>query len=50
MTLNLHEDGLILSYGGLSAVILLAKAAWAVSNEADVAENVHTASMRTRKS
>ena len=31
-------------------VILLARAAWAVKNDADVAKNVRTASMMTRKS
>ena len=31
-------------------VILLARAAWAVANDADMAENVRTASMMTRKS
>ena len=31
-------------------VILSARAAWAVSNDADVAENVRTTSMRTKKS
>ena len=31
-------------------VILLARVAWAVANDADMAENVRIASMRTRKS
>ena len=31
-------------------VILSARAAWAVTNDANVVENVHTASMKTRKS
>ena len=57
MTLDLHEDDLILcendaglSLAALVRVILSARAAWAVVNDAAVIENVQTASMMVRKS
>ena len=52
MTLNLHEDGLILcEYGvGLSHGSLGARAAWEVENDADVEENGRTESMMVIKS
>ena len=57
MTLDLHEDGLILcengaslSHGSLSRVILSARAAWEVENDAVVVDNVRTASMIDNKS
>ena len=56
MTLDLHKDGLILcqygaglSHSSLSASHPIARAAWEVTNDADVAENVRTASMMVKK-
>ena len=40
MTLNRHKDGLIMSKAASVRVILSARAAWVVANDADVAENV----------
>ena len=50
MTLNLHEDGLILCDGGLGACLLSARATWAATKDAEVTEKVRTASTMARKS
>ena len=57
MTLDLHEDGLLLcengdglSYGSLSASHLVYEGCMAVVNDVSVVENMRTASMMVRKS
>ena len=50
MTLDLHEDSLILCECGLGAVILSARAVWAAVKDAEVTEKARTLSMMAGKS